>query len=76
MIVKATRTRFRFRMEDEAGNCVATSISVDVPTGLTREQAADYVAGRVAGEVRRYAAYECLGLTCIYPDTDWREIVT
>ena len=37
-----------------------TSIQVIIPSGLSESQKIDYVTGRVAGEVHRYLASECL----------------
>jgi hypothetical protein len=75
--MKATRTRFYCRLFAETGNDqIATSIQVIVPPGLTREQVVDYVTGRIAGEVRRYAAYEAVGLSYSDHHTDWSEKVT
>ena len=55
---------------------LCTGILVDVPAGLTRNQAQDFVTGVIAGEVRRYAAAEALGLGPYDQNTNWQEIVT
>lgn len=75
-MAKALRSRFRVVLLDDEGQSVATSITVEMPSGLTREQAADYATGRVLGEFRRYMVYEGLGLTYTDHDTKWDEIVT
>jgi hypothetical protein len=75
---KAMRTRFRcIIIEDgQQSPALCTGIQIIVPSGLTREQAQDFVAGRIAGEVRRYAAAEALGLSQFDNNTDWNEPVT
>ena len=73
-----TRTQFRCVIV-ESGNqqfSLCTGIQVNVPKGLTRQQAVDYVTGQIAREVGRYAAWEALGLGPIDNKTDWDEIVT
>ena len=77
-MAKALRTKFKCVLvePDYQGMALNTSIFVDVPAGLTREQAFDYCAGRIVGELRRYAVQEALGLAEITRETDWREIVT
>lgn len=74
----ALRTRFRCVIVEEGNQAssLCTGIQVIVPSGLTREEAQDFVAGRIAGEVRRYAAAEALGLGYIDNATDWSEKVT
>jgi len=76
-MTKATRTTFYCRLLAEDGvTQIATSIQVIIPPGLTREQAFDYAAGRIGGELRRYAVQEAMGLSLIDPGTKWNEIVT
>ena len=53
-----------------------TGITINVPKGLTRTQAVDYVTGTIAKEMGRYAAWEALGFGPIDQHTDWNEIVT
>ena len=55
---------------------LCTGISVNVPSGLTRQQAIDYVTGAIATEISRYAASEALGFGPFGPDTNWSDIVT
>ena len=50
---------------------LCTGIQVNVPSGLTRLQAIDYVTGAIAKEVSRYAASEALGLGPFDNNTDW-----
>jgi predicted SprT family Zn-dependent metalloprotease len=70
-------TRKNFRCVFELGGAVlSTGIQINVPDGLTRRQAVDYVTGVVAKEVSRYAAWEALGLGPTDNDTDWNEKVT
>lgn len=77
-MTKALRTRFRCVLveSDNQVSALCTGIQVDVPAGLTRDQAFDYVTGRLAGELRRYAVQEALGLSESSHQTDWSEIVT
>lgn len=55
---------------------LCTGIMVDVPAGLTRQQAVDHVTGTIAREISRYAAWEALELGPTTPGMDWNEIVT
>ena len=55
---------------------LCTGIAVNVPDGLTRQEAIDYVTGVITREVSRYAASEALGLGSIDRETDWSEKVT
>jgi hypothetical protein len=55
---------------------LCTGITVNVPSGLTRQQAIDYVTGAIATEISRYAASEALGFGPFGPDTNWSDIVT
>ena len=55
---------------------LCTGIHVNVPPGLTRTQAVDYVTGRIAKELSRYAAWEALGFGATDPKMDWDEVVT
>jgi hypothetical protein len=75
--VKA-RTRFRCVIaEPDAQNySLCTGIMVDVPNGLTRQQAIDYVTGVISREVSRYAAAEALGLGWTDNKTDWSAKIT
>ncbi len=60
-------------------NCnvnLCTGIMINVPSGLTRQQAIDYVTGAIATEISRYAASEALGFGPFGPDTNWSDIVT
>lgn len=77
-MAKALRNRFRCVIVQPHGQTMTlcTGIMVDVPAGLTRTQAIDYVAGRIGGEVARYAASEALGFGPIDGKIDWNEIVT
>lgn len=75
-MTKALRTRFYCRLVAEDGAQIATSIQVIMPPGLNREQAFDYAAGRIVGELRRYAVHEALGLSESSQQTDWNEPVT
>lgn len=70
------RRFFRFVATDGNGQNFCTSISVQVPTGLTRTEAVAYVTGVVAGEISRYAAWEAMCLGPIDRETDWSEKVT
>lgn len=75
---RATRTRFRCVIVDPGAQQpqLCTGIMVDVPAGLNRHEAINYVADKIAGEVRRYAAAEALGLGPTDYDTRWSEPVT
>ena len=77
-MAKALRTRFRcvIIQEGDQAPALCTGIQVIVPPGLTRAEAQDFVAGRIAGEVRRYAAAEALGLGPFDQSTDWSEKIT
>jgi hypothetical protein len=55
---------------------LCTGIMVNVPSGLTRHQAVDYVTGAIAKEISRYAAWEALGMGPVDNNTDYNEIVT
>lgn len=55
---------------------LCTGIQVNVPAGLTRYQAVDYVTGAIAKEISRYAAWEALGFGPVDNNTDYNEIVT
>jgi len=55
---------------------LCTGIQIDVPKGLTRQQAVDYVTGVISREVSRYAAWEALNLGSMDRNTDWNEIIT
>lgn len=72
------RTRFRcvIHHPDNQAINLCTGIMVEVPAGLTRKQAVDYVTGHIAHEVSRYAAWEALGIGSYDNNTDWNEIVT
>lgn len=71
------RRVFRCIFQDNNGHGqLSTGIAIDVPKGLTRQQAMDFVTGRVAAEVARYAASEALGFGPHDQKTDWTEIVT
>jgi hypothetical protein len=57
------RKHLRVVITDPAsGATLCTGIHIDVPSGLTRQQAADYVTGVAAREIGRYAAWEALNL--------------
>jgi hypothetical protein len=73
-----TRKTFRCVIVNSANQneSYCTGITVYVPTGLTRQQAIDYVTGALAAEISRYAAAEALALGPTDRDTDWNEIVT
>lgn len=70
------RTQFRCIIVDGNNGALCTGIAVNVPPGLNRLQAQEYVTGVIAGEVRRYAASEALGLGPVSQETDWSAIVT
>lgn len=71
------RKSFRCVIVDPATNSqLCTGIHVNVPSGLTRTQAIDFVTGAIAKEVGRYAASEALGLGPFDHNTDWNEIVS
>ena len=71
------RKSFRCVIVDPATNGqLCTGIQVNVPAGLTRTQAIDFVTGAIAKDVGRYAASEALGLGPFDHNTDWNEIVT
>lgn len=70
-----TRKSFRCVI-DLGGQQLCTGIQVNVPSGLTRTQAVDFVTGAIAKEIGRYAAWEALGFGPIDSKTDWSEIVT
>ena len=72
------RTKFVIRASEDHNSTgsIATSITVEVPPGLTRHQAVAYVTGYIAGEVSRYFAHECLALGPTGPYTKWSEPVT
>jgi hypothetical protein len=55
---------------------LCTGIQVNVPSGLTRIQAVDFVTGAIAKEISRYAAWEALGIGPFDNNTDWNEIIT
>jgi hypothetical protein len=57
-------------------SALCTGIMVNVPAGLTRHQAVDYVTGAIAKEISRYAAWEALNMGPVGNDTDYNEIVT
>lgn len=72
-----TRLRCVIVNPDAPEQVLCTGISINLPRGLTRKQAADYVAGVIAGEVSRYAAAEALGCGPYGNDPNyWSEIVT
>lgn len=73
-----TRNHFLIKAVErhDQPNSIATHISVDVPSGLTRQEAVDYVVGKVAGEMSRYFAHECLSLGPTDNHTDWKAKVT
>lgn len=73
-----TRTHFVIKAFEDHNlpYSIATSITVEVPTGLTRTEAVDYVVGKVAGEMSRYFAHECLALGPTNNQTDWKAKVT
>ena len=76
-MAKASHTNFRCVLVDAStGNVLGTSIMVNIPPGLTRQQAFDYATGRIAGELSRYAVHEAMGLGPYDNQTDWNEIVT
>lgn len=58
------------------GTQLCTGIQIIVPSGLTRNQAINYVTGVIAGDVSRYAASEALGFGPFDHNTNWNEIVT
>jgi len=75
------RNRLRCVIVDpgaQQGPQLCTGISVDLPRGLTRQQAIDYVSGVIAREVSRYAAAEALGVGPFSTNDPnyWTEIVT
>ena len=72
------RRRLRCVIVDpwDQNKSLCTGILIEIPSGLTRNQAQDFVTGVIAGEVRRYAASEALGFGPFDQNTDWSEIVT
>lgn len=76
--MKASRTRFRCVIVDPGSQpmSLCSGITVDVPAGLNRHDAINYVADKIAAEVRRYAAAEALGLGHFDHETRWTEPVT
>lgn len=40
--------------------CGGTSIYIDIPDGLSYNEAVYYIAGMAGGEMARYLAHECL----------------
>ena len=74
--MKAIRTSFKCRLFSNDGYQVCAPVIVNVPSGLTREQAFDYCAGRLVSELRRYCVQEALGLSESNSQTDWQETVT
>jgi len=57
--------QIRFRAIINCGDATGdhdggTSVLVTIPEGLDHFQKIDYVAGRVAAEVSRYLAHECI----------------
>lgn len=76
-----TRKSFRVRVFEEGDPAaynggVITGIQINVPAGLTRQQAVDYVVGKVAHEFANYGAREALALGPTDNQTDWNEKVT
>ena len=73
-----SRKRFCIRASEGPNDTsfIATHIAVEVPSGLTRDQAVAFVTGQVAKEISRYFAWECLQLGYIDNQTDWKEVVT
>lgn len=73
----AIRKTFRCVIVDPANNAqLCTGIQVVVPSGLTRNQAINYVAGVIAADVSRYAASEAMGFGPFDQNTDWNAVVT
>lgn len=74
---RVVRKRFVIKAFEQhnAPAVLATSITVNVPDGLTRQEAIDYVTGKVAGEVSRYFAQECLGISHDHP-VEWDAKIT
>lgn len=72
------RKNFRCVIVDSEnqGFSLCTGISINVPAGLTRSEAVDFVTGYIAREVSRYAAWEALGFGPTDSGTDFQEIVT
>lgn len=71
------RKSFRCVIVDPSTNApLCTGIQIKVPSGLTRHEAVSYVAGEIAKEVGRYAAWEALGFGPVTKDMDWYEVVT
>ena len=58
------RTSFRCTIQEPGQQTMSlcTGIQVNVPAGLTRQQAVDYVTGKIAKEIGTYAAWEALGM--------------
>ena len=60
--MSAVRTTFYIcGKADPSGPNIATSIQVNLPRGLNRWEAINYITGVVAAEVSRYFASECMG---------------
>lgn len=74
----ALRTKFRCIITEPGQSTMAlcTGIMVEVPPNLNRHDAINFVADKIAAEVRRYAASEALGLGAWDYHTRWSEPVT
>lgn len=61
------RKKFRVVITDDCSlpAQIATSISISVPDGLTRQQAVAYVTGHVATQLEKFAAWEAFGISYI-----------
>ncbi|GAC1572662.1 MAG: hypothetical protein NVS3B5_01660 [Sphingomicrobium sp.] len=71
------RKTFRCVIVDPATNAqLCTGIQINVPGGLSRGEAVDFVTEAISKDVARYAAWEALGLGPFDKNTDWAEIVT
>lgn len=72
------RTLFYIGAKENPGDgySLATHIQVEVPEGLTRQQAVEFVTGKIAGEVSRYFAHECMALGWTDNATDYKAVMT
>lgn len=70
--MKAHRTQFTCVLTiPDRRTTLTTGISIDVPKGLTRQQAVEYIMGRISAEVSR-----ALGLSQLNALDDPNEVVT
>lgn len=46
----------------EGFNCIATSIQVNIPDGLSKEQQLEYALNYITEEMKRYFLHECISV--------------